>query len=185
MDCQQYMAKLSELIDGRVEESVSRDMDVHRSACAGCRRYSDILESGRRILKSLPALEVPGDFRARLDHRILHIEDGSSLSRQGLSTGATIASVLSVAVVLAAAAWAPALAFRSPTVELPPVVVAEPSPPDFTRTPSRPTFSRNLSVFSTIEFQEGIWGDSHDLLREYSPILDRRREQSLIRVGIE
>jgi hypothetical protein len=120
-----------------------------------------------------------------LDHRIFHLEDGASIARQSLGSGATLVSVIAIAVLVSLSAWAPGVDRPTPTVLLPEVVVAAPPAPVFTPSPASPTFSRNLSLFSTTEFRDGIWGDSHDLLREYSPILDRRREQALVRVGIE
>jgi len=120
-----------------------------------------------------------------LDHRIFHLEDGASIARQSLGSGATMVSVFAVAFLVALAAWAPRLDTPIPAQELPALVVVDPPAAVFTPVRSAPTFSRSLSLFSTTEFQEGIWGDSHDLLREYSPILDRRREQAMARFGIE
>ena len=184
MDCQQYLVRFSEFFDGRMAEGLSREMEDHRSVCRRCRGYSETLEAGGELLRALPSLEVPEDFRLKLDHRILHVEDGKSMARRSLGTGATSVSVLAVAVLIALSAWAPTLHPADPAVALPPVV-ADPPVASFPRARVDPTFPRHLSLFSTAEFQDGIWGDSHDLLREYSPILDRRRDQALLRVGIE
>jgi hypothetical protein len=92
---------------------------------------------------------------------------------------------MSVAALIAVAAWAPTIGQPAPTLELPAVVVAAPPAASFTPAQASPTFPRNLSIFTTTEFQDGIWGDPHNLLREYSPILEHRRSQPLIRVGIE
>ena len=185
MDCRQYLAHFSEFVDGRAEAEVSREMEAHRSACERCRRYSDTLEAGGVILRALPTLEIPPDFRPRLEHRIFHLEDGASIAREALSTGATTVSVLAVAVLVSFSAWAPAVTVMEMDVELPEVVVAKPPAASFTPARTDPTFPRNLSLFTTTEFQDGIWGNSHDLLREYSPILERRRNQAIIRAGIE
>jgi hypothetical protein len=185
MDCQQYLALVSEFLDGRAEAGVSKEMEAHRLACERCHRYSKTLEAGGDLLRALPTLDVPPDFRPRLDHRIFHLEDGASIARESTGTGATTVSVLAVAVLVALSAWAPAVNVVGQGVQLPPVVVAEPPAASFTPAGANPTFARDLSLFETTEFQDGIWGDSHDLLREYSPILERRRNQALIRVGIE
>lgn len=185
MECQAFLSRFSEFLDGRVEPSVAEEMEAHLAACPRCRRYSETLLAGRDLLKSLPSLDVPSDFRPRLDHRIFHVEDGESIARQSMGTGATTVSVLALAVLVALSAWAPAFQLMDPTVELPPVVAEEPSVPSFTPEGPTPTFRRNLPIFTTTEFQDGIWGDSHDLLREYSPTLERRRGQALLRVGIE
>lgn len=185
MDCQDFLTRFSDYIDGRAEEDVACEIETHRESCRLCRHYADTLEAGRGLLERLPDLDVPSDFRPRLQHRILHLEDGAALARSSLSSGATVASVLAVAALLASAAWAPALTGPEPNVDLPPVNAAEPASPTFTPEPSKPTFTRNLSLFPTTEFQDGIWGNPHDLLREYSPTLDRRRDQIFLRVGIE
>ena len=96
-----------------------------------------------------------------------------------------MASVVTMALLVALSAWAPTLGRAEPFVELPALVVETPPTPSFTLVPYAPTFPRDLSIFSTTEFQDGIWGDSHQLLREYAPILDRRRDASVVRVGIE
>ncbi len=185
MDCQRYLAQFSEFFDGGAEAGVSKEMEAHRSACERCERYSDTLKAGGNLLRALPTLDVPPDFRPRLDHRIFHLEDGASIARESMGTGATTVSVLAVAVLVALSAWAPAVNVVDRAVELPAVVAAEPSSDSFTPARTKPTFARNLSFFGTTEFQDGIWGDSHGLLREYSPILERRRNRALIRVGIE
>jgi anti-sigma factor RsiW len=185
MDCQQFLSLFSDYFDGRAEASVLEEMEAHRLACERCRRYSRTYEVGRDLLRSMPTLDVPSDFRPRLDHRIFHLEDGASIARQSLGSGATLVSVIAVAFLVSLSAWAPGVDRPAPTVQLPEVVVVAPPAAVFTPSPASPTFSRNLSLFSTTEFRDGIWGDSHDLLREYSPILDRRREQALVRVGIE
>ncbi|MBT8397158.1 MAG: hypothetical protein HKO65_04310 [Gemmatimonadetes bacterium] len=185
MDCQKYLARYSEFVDGRVEEAVFKEMNAHRHECERCARYSSTFEAGRKLLQKLDPLDVPPDFRSRLDHRIFHIEDGAPLASSALGSGATLASVLTVAALLAVSAWAPMVGGEQPVVELPAVVVADPPAASFTPTRANPTFPGTRSFFTTTEFQDGIWGDSHDLLREYSPVLDHRRSQTVVRVGIE
>ena len=185
MDCQKFLDHYSEFIDGRGQEETFREMEAHRYECERCRSYSRTFEAGRELLQELNTLDVPSDFRPRLDHRIFHLEDGASLARPSLGSGATMASVLAVAVLLAFSAWAPAVGDVEPLVELPALVVASPPGASFTPARTAPTFPATRSLFTTTEFQDGIWGDSHDLLREYSPVLDHRRSQPVVRVGIE
>ena len=186
MECMEYLARFSDFIDGRTEAPVSQEMEVHRSTCEQCRDYSSTLEAGRELLRSLPEVEVPSDFHLRLQVQIQKISSGTAgLSPNGsLGSGASGFAILAVAGLMILAAWAPTLPSSGDAVDLPPVVVESPVP-SFTPPEHNPTFPRNLSIFTTTEFQDGIWGDSHDLLREYSPIMDRRRDPALIRVGIE
>ncbi len=183
MDCQQFLARFSDYLDGRIEEGGVLEMERHQSGCDRCRKYARTLQSGIELLRALPPLDLPADFRPRLGHRLFHFEDGSPRSSRG--SGATMVSVLSVAALIAAAAWAPTIGQPDPTLELPALVVAAPPAASFTPAQGSPTFPRNLSIFTTTEFRDGIWGDSHSLLREYSPVLEHRRSQPLIRVGIE
>jgi hypothetical protein len=161
-------------------------MELHRSTCEQCRNYSSALEAGRELLRSLPEIDVPPDFHLRLEDQIRRLSSGpAGISSNGsLGSGARGFAVLAVAGLMILAAWAPTLSSAGDAVDLPPVVVESPSP-SFTPPERNPTFPRNLSIFTTTEFQEGIWGDSHDLLREYSPIMERRRDTAVIRVGIE
>lgn len=184
MDCQEYLARFSDYVDGRIEAQSLEEMKAHRRTCLRCGRYSRTLEVGTEMLRSSPSLEVPPDFRPRLDHRIFHVEDGSAIAKQSLGTGATTVSVLAVAILLALSAWAPAMNVASPTFEFPPLVAHAPRA-IFTPPPSGPTFSRNASVFPTTEFQDGIWGNPHQLLREYSNLSERRRDHLLVRTGIQ
>ncbi len=157
MDCQLYLAQFSEFFDGRAEPGVSKEMEAHRSACEACRRYSEIVKAGGNLLRALPPLDLPGDFRPRLDHRIFHVEDGASIALEdgdsnatgSMGTGATTVSVLAVAVLVALSAWAPAVHFAEPAVDLPAVVVFQRPAAPFTPARTGPTFPRNLSPFGT------------------------------------
>ncbi|MGD2123255.1 MAG: zf-HC2 domain-containing protein [Gemmatimonadota bacterium] len=185
MDCQKFLARFSDFLDGDLDDEAAGEMERHRSSCERCRRYARTLQSGIELLRSLPPLDVPRDFHPRLDRRLFSRDDQGPDSRSPLGSGATLGAVLSVAALVAIAAWAPSIRLSTPIMDLPAVVVAEPPAASFTPAQPRPTFPRNLSLFTTAEFQDGIWGDPHKLLREYSPILEHRRSQPLLRVGIE
>jgi hypothetical protein len=133
----------------------------------------------------LPVLDVPDDFKPRLSHRIFHIEDGANIAKETLGSGATTLSIMAVAVLLAFTAWTPRAGETVPSLELPPIVVAGPPARSFTPGPPRSTFSRSPSFFTTADFQDGPWGDTHQLLFEYSTLSGRRRGPALSRVGIQ
>jgi hypothetical protein len=185
MECSEYVAVSSEFRDGRTKRELSKKIEAHLSVCPRCRKYQHALEEGVGLLRTLPDLEVPADFRARLVHRIYHIEDGASIARESLGSGATTLSLFAVALLLAVAAWTPRTGVVRPSIELPPVVVAAPPPPSFTPTPRRSTFPRGPSVFTAAGFQDGPWGDTHRVLFEYSSLSERRRSAVLSRVGIQ
>lgn len=185
MECSEYVAVSSEFRDGRAKRELSEEIEAHLSVCPRCRRYQRALEKGVRLLRTLPDLEVPEDFRARLVHRIYHIEDGAHIARETLGSGATTLSVFAVALLLAVAAWTPRNRVVQPSIELPPVLVAAPRPAPFTPTSRRSTFPRGPSVFTAAGFQDGPWGDTHQVLFEYSSLSERRRSAVLSRVGIQ
>jgi hypothetical protein len=183
MDCQEYLRRFSDCFDGLASAEASRAMEEHRSVCASCGRYAEILEAGAGALRGLPALEVSSDFRARLDHRIFHIEDGPSIARGSLGTGATTVSILALAALLAVSAWAPVVGATRPMPELPALIVRGPSVPSPPPDAAGTSFQRSRSLFVSSEFREGIWGDSHELFREYSSLSERRRAETAVRMG--
>lgn len=185
MDCSEYLEHASELLDGRVDEAMARKLEAHLSGCPRCRHHRQALEKSLALVHTLSTLEVPQDFGPRLSHRIFHLEDGSSIARESLGSGATTAAVLAMAVLLALVAWTPSMGGDGVTLELPPLVVAGPPSDTFTPRARPPSFSRGISLFSTADFQEGVWGDPHQLLFEYSSISERRRGQYLSRVGLQ
>lgn len=185
MECSEYEAVSSEFRDGRTRQQLSKEIEAHLAVCPRCRRYAVALEEGVRLLRNLPDLDVPEDFRARLTHRIYHVEDGASIARETLGSGATTLSVVAVALLLALAAWTPKAGGVRPSVELPAVVVATPPAPSFAPAPRRSTFPRGPSVFTRAGFQDGPWGDPHRVLFEYSSLSERRRSTVLSSVGIQ
>ncbi len=185
MNCQQYLALFSDHHDGTLGEELGAEMDAHRSGCSRCAEYARTLEAGVGLLRSLPLPELSSDFRPRLDHRIYHVEDGPSIAREALGTGATTASVLAMAVLLALVAWSPGVKRPEPPVHLPAVVVQSPPAPTFTPRAPGPTFSRGLSLLPSTDFQDGFWGDAHQLLFEFSTLSEKRRSSAFAGVAIE
>jgi hypothetical protein len=187
VDCSEYLIRFSEYFDGRASPPAEKEMTAHESECPSCEEYRSAVDAGRRLVRSLPPLEVPQDFRARLNHRIYHIEDGVSIARQTLGSGATTVAVVAMAALLAAVAWTPVFRRLPTAVELPPVVVEgqETEPGPFTSQTPSSTFSRKHSPFAADHFEDGFWGDTHQLLFEYSTFSHRRRLAEPARIGIE
>ena len=185
MDCSEFLARSSEWLDGRISPEEHEAMEVHASRCPECQRYGRTLAKGLELLRSLPPIEVPTDFQPRLTHRIYHLADGSSIARESLGSGATTIAIMAVAALLAFVAWTPRVGNSGAGLELPAIVVARPPAPTFTPRPRRPTFSRGSSLFTSVDFQDGLWGDTHQTLFEYSSLSGRRRGSSLSRVGLQ
>ena len=185
MQCSEYLALSSDFRDGRIKGNLEGELEAHLAGCHRCRRHQVALEKGVDLLRALPTLDVPDDFEPRLSHRIYHIEDGASIAREALGSGATTLSVVGVAVLLALAAWTPWTGGDEPTLELPAVVVGTPPVRTFTPGPRRSAFSRNSSIFARTDFQDGPWGDTHQVLFEYSSLFERRRSPALTQIGIQ
>lgn len=185
MDCSEFLDLSSEFRDRQTREVETRDVEAHLASCPRCREYRDALEKGVGFLRSIPPLDVPEDFLPRLNHRIYHVEDGASLARETIGSGATTLAVLTVALLLAVAAWSPRAGNRGSTLELPTVVVGAPRARTFTLVGQGPTFPGDPSFFTTADFQDGPWGDTHRLLFEYSSLSERRRGLALTRVGVQ
>lgn len=185
MQCSEFQVLSFEARDGRIDGNREGELEIHLAACPRCRRFQDALEKGVELLRSLPSLDVPDDFRPRLSHRIYHIEDGASIARETLGSGATTLSVVGVAILLAFAAWTPRTGIGGTSLELPAVVVDQPPARSFTPSHRRPTFPRRPSFFTTADFQDGPWGDAHRVLFQYSSLSGRYRNPSLSRMGIQ
>jgi len=185
MLCSEFLVLSSEFRDGEPGRPLEGELLAHLQACPGCRRYQVSLEKGVDLLRSFPTLNLAEDFKPRLSHRIYHLEDGAGISRDALGSGATTVSVLAVAVLLALAAWTPRSGVVPTSLDLPAVVVGVPPARSFTPSPRRSNFSRSPSFFTSADFQDGPWGDTHQLLFEYSSLSERRRALVLSRVGIQ
>jgi len=139
MDCTEYLSLFSDYYDGAGDDELRDRMDAHRSSCASCRRYTEVVDRGVQALRELSRAEVPADFRPRLRHRLYHVADEEVLNRPSVASGVRGVVALAVAVLFAVAAWSPALRDPEPEVSLPPIVVSE-APvrsPAFRVSPSR------------------------------------------------
>ena len=105
LSCSEVLALHSEYIDGVLPAADSELLRAHLSTCESCARYDRVLRKGVHFLIEQPRSEADPDFLRSL-HTRLAIEDERDAMRP--ITIAASASV-SVAVLLAVAAWLPAL----------------------------------------------------------------------------
>jgi len=171
MDCSDLIDRFSDYLDGSGPSGELRAMEAHLAGCDSCRRYKAVLEHGSSLVRSLPKAELREDFGPRLQHRLYHVQEERSLTDQ-VASGAPALTVLGIAVLLTAVAWAPTLKGSAPVVELPPIVVD--------RAPRFATPSRNLVGVPVRDRMDGtldanLWDDAR--LYEYSP-LSRRYQGS-------
>jgi anti-sigma factor RsiW len=122
MDCTDLITRFTEYLDGSATPDEIRDMEAHLAGCASCRRYRTVLEHGSALLQRLPPVELREDFGQRLQHRLFHVQDEHPLSDRVMS-GAPALTVLGIAVLLTAVAWAPLVRSSAPQVQLAPIVV--------------------------------------------------------------
>lgn len=187
MTCSDFVAKLSEYIDGAATEEDLREAAEHVAGCRSCRRYRDVVERGAELLRRLPQPEVPEDFHPRLQHRLYHVDAGAALGGP-VSSVAPGLTVVGVALVFAAIAWAPMLRAAAPEVELPAIEVSR--PPMALRYRSTPAYPFNAAEARRFLSQSSIrpadlWDDAPALFSEYSSLSHRHRSSSVERVGLE
>jgi anti-sigma factor RsiW len=187
MTCSEFVARFSEYYDGTAPEEFARRAEQHLGTCPTCCRYQEVVERGAKLLRRLPAPDLPEDFRPRLQHRIFHVDD-PIVPGGPTSSVSTILAVVGMAVLLAAVAWSPVLRPRAHMVELPPIVVTRP-PAILRATPAGAfPFGGGLSAGRAVDFRRwaDLWGDANWLLFEYSPLSRRYRGPAGVqRVGLD
>lgn len=146
MDCAELLATFSDYRDRRLDPDERARIDEHLERCASCRRYRRVVDRGVLALRRLPVQPVPDDFRPRLQHRIFHLEDDEALNRRSSTSGTSGTAAVTMAVLLALAAWGPAIHDEPAAVTLPPIVVEERSaPPAEAGLPASAFFGRSAS----------------------------------------
>lgn len=182
MDCTEFIHGFSEFVDGEGDALDMGAAEAHLATCLACRRYLKVVDRGRELLRSMPRIEVSDDFHPRLRHRLYHVEDERLLSRASATSSATAATVVGMAVIITAVAWAPLLQAPEPELELTPIVVSRPA---VDGSPwARPVVSFGYGDMDPLRGQLNLWEGSHLLLYEYSPLSERyRRATPITRVG--
>lgn len=158
VDCKRFLEEYSDFRDGLLPIEVYLDFEAHLEGCASCARYDRVVARGASLLRDLPGVEPSDDFLPRLQHRIHHLEDavrGPGRSGSGLS--ASVA--LSVAALLALAAWAPVLRPGEATQRLPAVAARAPL--------QDPGFPQHLFVSASLLMHATLL--HRDLATEASP----------------
>ena len=187
MDCSDFLAKYSEHRDGGLEKSERRRVKDHLDACSSCKKYDDTLRRGIDLLRSLPGIPVPGDFRPRLAHRIYHLADGERLSRSSGGSGASVLTAFAMSVLLLVAAWTPAMLLsRTEEVVLPAIVVSK-APVSVPSLGLSGRLSRAVASPLRPGRTGGLppAGGSLSPLYEYSPLYQRSRPGSPSEAGFE
>lgn len=180
MTCSDFLTKFSDFVDG--DDSVDEVAGQHLEYCVECRRYVEVFERGRELLRSLPPLQVPEEFVPDLRRRISLVNARAGFA-EASGSGATAVTAVGMAMLLVLAAWSPRMLPGTTSVDLAPIVVSEPAP--------RPLGfrTRGVSPFRSTERdleprRPSLWSDPNDLLFQYSP-LAIRAGYSELRTGLD
>ena len=66
MNCKELVYLLGDYIDGTMEESLRKELDVHISMCDSCTNFLATYDKTRIICRQVTLQEIPEEFRARL-----------------------------------------------------------------------------------------------------------------------
>ena len=186
MRCQEFLGAYPEAQD-RGDGGLPPEVQRHLEECPRCARYARVVDEGCRLVRTLPRLEVSERFEARLDHRLLQVDEDLRMVRErGSISGATVAAAAALAVLLGAVAWSPALRNHGVRahVQLPPIVAA---PPQQVRTAFRrsPAPDPGLRLQPLDRLEADLWAAKGNLLYEYSPLKARYSAAGFASTAIE
>ena len=71
LSCDEFRARLSDLVDGEIPAEVRRRLDHHLSECGACTVLYDSTRKTLTILSDAGAFELPREVSERLPERIL------------------------------------------------------------------------------------------------------------------
>ena len=169
MNCPEFLERFSDFYDGSGDDAFRAAAEAHVRTCSTCSRYVEVVDRGTDLLQAAPRVKVSNDFRPRLQHRIYHIEDSEALASSTMGSGTTAITALVMAVLVAAAAWSPALRGTPPEVELSPIVVSRPAARSL-GLGIRMTHGLMLTSSPQLPVPRHLWDGSHALLYRYSPL---------------
>jgi anti-sigma factor RsiW len=107
MNCQDFLSRYSDYVDGLLPPLDAALLHEHRISCGRCSRYDQVMQRGLELARAMPAVEPSSDFHLRLQHRLLHVRDDAAADASRAGGGAAVS--LAVAGLLALAAWGPLL----------------------------------------------------------------------------
>ena len=66
MNCKELVYLLGDYIDGTMEESLRKELDVHISMCDSCMNFLATYDKTRAVCRQVRLNEIPEEFRSRL-----------------------------------------------------------------------------------------------------------------------
>lgn len=113
-DCETFLAEYSALRDGLVPDGLRVVLEAHRDGCPSCARYDRVIRDGTEVVRRVPELDVSDDFMARLEGRLYEVDLERAVQASHAGAGAATVT-LSVAALIAAAAWMPVVSLQAPS----------------------------------------------------------------------
>lgn len=104
MDCNEFLDRYSEYDDSLVPPAELDRFRAHMSACPDCTRYDRVLRKGRMLARQLPSVEPSGAFVPRLHLRLWQGGDRYPGTGARSSRMAAALPVMTMLMVLGAAA---------------------------------------------------------------------------------
>jgi len=130
LSCSDFRRDFSEYRDGFLDDVGNATMEAHLDVCDVCSRYVDALDLGLGQLRTLPDIEPSYDFMQRLQHRLYNVdEERLSISRRNGSATSS-GFVLTIVLLISAAAWLPLARQKPAVVVLPAISAAAPKSVD-------------------------------------------------------
>lgn len=105
LSCQEILARHSEYVDGVMSAAAADNVRVHLRGCEQCARYDSVVRAGAKLITAQPVIQPDSAFLDRLHSRIE--DEEYRVTMQPVSANA--AAYVSVAAVLALAAWIPGM----------------------------------------------------------------------------
>ena len=65
-DCKKYFERISEYLDGELEDEISNEIETHLKDCPECRECLESLKKTIQLCKEGGDDEIPSDIRERL-----------------------------------------------------------------------------------------------------------------------
>jgi len=130
LSCNEVLARHSEYLDGVLSGTEAERFRMHLAGCAGCARYDRVLREGVKLFAGQTAIQPDLDFRQTLHSRIA--DEEYRLAMRPVSPNAT--AFVSIAAVLALAAWIPSVLISREDESTALTAIAEAAASDFAAT---------------------------------------------------
>ena len=177
MNCTDFLDRFSDYVDGSAPIEEIEAMERHLAECTACGRYRVVVEQGASLLKALPEPELREDFVPRLRHRIYDLDSERALQATQSATPAL--TVLGIAILLTALAWAPVLRWGVREVRLEAIVVDRPPQDDPDLFPLLVAPVGQASTTSPASLGDGLWDGTY--LYDYSALSQRYQQRARLR----